>query len=74
MLFRSPGFSALNFGEMSKGDIRDNFIEFNTYRDKCKYRDCMHDKEDDCEVKDRVKSGDILISRYDNYINFISKG
>ncbi|MCI9586071.1 MAG: ribosome small subunit-dependent GTPase A [Bacilli bacterium] len=70
----TPGFSALNFGEMSKGDIRDNFIEFNTYRDKCKYRDCMHDKEDDCEVKDRVKSGDILISRYDNYINFISKG
>ncbi|MCI9084314.1 MAG: ribosome small subunit-dependent GTPase A [Bacilli bacterium] len=70
----TPGFSALNFGEMTKGDIRDNFIEFNTYRDKCKYRDCMHDKEDDCEIKDMVKSGNILISRYNNYINFISKG
>lgn len=70
----TPGFSALNFGEMTKGDIRDNFIEFNTYRDKCKYRDCMHDKEDDCEIKDMVKSDNILISRYNNYINFISKG
>lgn len=70
----TPGFSALNFGEMTKSDIRDNFIEFNLYRDKCRYRDCMHDKENECAIKDKVKSGDILISRYNNYINFISKG
>ena len=56
---------------MNKEDIRDNFIEFNEYKDKCKYRDCMHVNEDDCEIKRRVSNNEILKSRYDNYVKFI---
>ena len=70
----TPGFSALSFADMTPSDIRDNFCEFNLYRDKCKYRDCMHHKEDDCMVKEMVEAGKILPSRYNNYINFITKG
>lgn len=70
----TPGFSALSFGEMTNDLIRDNFIEFNNYREKCKYRDCMHYKEDECEIKNKVAEKEILQSRYDNYINFITKG
>ena len=70
----TPGFSAVEFVGMTNSDIRDNFIEFNEYRNKCKYRDCMHDKEDGCMIKEMVKSGDILKSRYENYLNFIHKG
>lgn len=70
----TPGFSSLSFGEMTNDLIRDNFTEFNNYRDKCKYRDCMHHKEDKCEIKNKVKEKEILQSRYDNYINFITKG
>ncbi len=69
----TPGFSDISFIDMTKEDIRDNFIEFEKYKDKCKYRDCMHDKEDDCEIKRQVDNGNILKSRYDNYINFIRK-
>jgi ribosome biogenesis GTPase len=67
----TPGFSSLNFIGMNKEDIRDNFIEFNEYKDKCKYRDCMHVNEDDCEIKIRVSNNEILKSRYDNYVKFI---
>lgn len=67
----TPGFSSLNFIGMNKEDIRDNFIEFNEYKDKCKYRDCMHVNEDDCEIKRRVSNNEILKSRYDNYVKFI---
>ena len=67
----TPGFSDVSFIGMSREDIRDNFIEFNSYRDKCKYKDCMHDKENECEIKNRVNSNDILKSRYENYIKFI---
>ena len=67
----TPGFSSLNFIGMNKEDIRDNFIEFNEYKDKCKYRDCMHINEDDCEIKRRVLNNEILKSRYDNYVKFI---
>jgi len=35
----TPGFSALEFIGMENSDIRDNFIEFNEYKDKCKYKD-----------------------------------
>ena len=69
----TPGFSSLNFIGMNKEDIRDNFIEFNEYKDKCKYRDCMHVNEDDCEIKRRVSNNEILKSRYDNYVKFILK-
>ncbi len=69
----TPGFSALDFYGMSKNDIRDNFIEFNEYRHNCKYADCMHDKENNCYVKRMVGEGNILPSRYENYLNFIRK-
>ena len=71
MVADTPGFSAVSFGDMTPDLIRDNFIEFNKYRDKCKYKDCMHYKEDHCEVKNKVEDNTILQSRYDNYINFI---
>ena len=69
----TPGFSSLSFNDMKKEDIRDNFVEFNTYKDKCKYKDCMHLKEDECEVKQMVKTEEILKSRYENYQKFISE-
>lgn len=70
----TPGFSKVDFYDMKKEDIRDQFIEFNEYRDECKYKDCMHIHEDQCEIKNKVKEGIILSSRYENYINFIEKG
>lgn len=69
----TPGFSAISFNDMTKEDIRDNFIEFNKYRDKCKYKDCMHHKEDSCEIKRQVELGNIAKSRYQNYIKFINE-
>ncbi len=70
----TPGFSAITFDGMEKSDIRDNFIEFNLYRHGCKYKDCMHYNEDNCAIKEKVKDKTIIESRYNNYINFISKG
>lgn len=69
----TPGFSSLEFYDMTKESVRDNFIEFNEYREKCKYKDCMHDMENDCEIKTMVNEQKILNSRYENYLNFIKK-
>ena len=69
----TPGFSALSFIDMSKENIRDCFNEFNTYRDRCKYRDCMHIKEDECEIKRLVSEGKINKDRYNDYIDFIKE-
>lgn len=68
----TPGFSKISFIDMTKEDIRDNFIEFNNYRELCQYKDCMHDTESDCEIK-RQLNKNILINRYNNYIKFIKE-
>ena len=57
---------------MSKADIRDNFVEFQELRDNCKYKDCMHYHDDGCMIKEEVENKNILQSRYDNYIKFIT--
>ena len=67
----TPGFSSLSFINMNKEDIKNNMIEFNNY--SCKYSNCMHINEDECMIKDKVKEGIILKSRYDNYVKFIEE-
>ena len=67
----TPGFSALDIEGYSKEEIRDAFIEF---RNKsCKFKDCMHNKEKDCNIKNKVINNEILKSRYDNYVRIISE-
>lgn len=67
----TPGFSSVDFHDMTKIDIRDNMKEMFDCLSKCEYRDCMHIKEENCEVKKEVANGKILLSRYENYKSFI---
>lgn len=69
----TPGFSAIAFDGMTNFDIRDSFIEFSKYRNNCEYKDCMHQDEVNCEIKRKVKSGEIIKSRHENYLKFIEK-
>ena len=69
----TPGFSSIDFNGMENSDIRDNFIEFNEYKELCKYKDCMHEKETDCGIKQKVKENTILKSRYENYLKFMKR-
>lgn len=66
----TPGFSSLELDELTKENIKDTFIEFNN---DCKYRDCNHIKEENCEVKRKVKENIILKTRYDSYVKLVSE-
>jgi len=68
----TPGFSSIDFNDMTNEDIKNAFIEFNNYN--CEYKDCMHNKEKVCLVKDAVSNNEIISSRYENYIKFINRG
>lgn len=69
----TPGFSSIDFKGMTDIDIRDNFIEFNMYRTGCEYSDCMHKDEKNCGIKRQVEKGNIMVTRYQNYLKFIEK-
>lgn len=67
----TPGFSSLDISNYSKEEIKSSFIEFRD--NNCKFSDCFHINEKQCEIKDKVNRGIILKSRYENYLNFIKK-
>ena len=67
----TPGFSSVDFRGMAKEDIRDNMKEIFDNLHYCKYRDCMHIKEDGCRVKELLLDNKLLNSRYENYKYFI---
>ena len=66
----TPGFSKLDFSLILKEEIKDYFVEFK--KCDCKFRDCLHDKELGCQVKESVNNGLILKSRYENYLKFLT--
>ncbi len=67
----TPGFSSLDINIYSKEEIRNSFREFNNLN--CRFKDCNHDKEIGCLVKENVDNGHILLSRYENYLKFIKE-
>ena len=67
----TPGFSSLDLSTISKEELQYTFIEFKDC--ECKYRDCLHNKEDDCEIKKAVENKKILKSRYDNYLKILEE-
>ncbi len=70
-LIDTPGFSSLEFSNYSKEMIRDAFREFRDY--PCPFKDCMHIREEECQVKKEVLANNIMESRYKNYLNFIGE-
>ena len=67
MVADTPGFSSLELIGITKENIRDSFFEFSH---DCKYKTCMHIKEDGCDVLPKVGSK-IAKFRYDNYIKLL---
>lgn len=68
----TPGFGTIDFDGMEKSDLAHNFIEFFKVSSKCKYNGCLHLNEPGCIVKENVLNGQILKTRYDNYLTFIN--
>lgn len=68
----TPGFSALDFSNYKKEDIKNSFREFSLYN--CPFKDCSHTKEKECMVKKAVEDKKILVSRYNSYLKFYEEG
>ena len=63
----TPGFSKLDLLGIELNDLNDLFIEFKNY--KCKFKDCNHlENSLGCGIRENVNNGNILKSRYDNYL------
>lgn len=66
----TPGFSALEFNDMSLEHLASCFPEMEKLQHECKFRGCMHLKEPNCAVKAAVKTNEIAPYRYEHYVRF----
>lgn len=66
----TPGFGMVDL-DMDLVSLSQTFKEF--FECKCKYNTCLHLNEPSCQVKEKIKDGLILQSRYDNYLSFVEE-
>ena len=63
----TPGFSSLDFSHMSASDLAASVPDFAPYLGQCRFRDCIHQNEPGCAVKEAVQQNRISRIRYENY-------
>ncbi|AAT28046.1 predicted GTPase protein [Mycoplasma mobile 163K] len=71
-LIDTPGFSIFEHN-LKKEEVSKAFFDFRIFANECEFRNCFHNKEKKCKVKDEVSKNNILQSRYDNYLRILSE-
>lgn len=69
----TPGFTSLYVDEFDKSDLKDYFIEFREYQDRCRFKDCVHINEPGCMVKQAFIEGKISKIRYEDYMEIYNE-
>jgi ribosome biogenesis GTPase len=63
-LIDSPGLQEFGLHHLSLRDLEHGFREFRPLQGSCRFRDCRHDREPGCAIRDAVAAGSIAASRY----------
>ena len=67
-LIDTPGIREFGLWDLDRESLRDYFPEFEEPSELCRFTDCTHVHEPDCEVKERVERGELNPARYDTYV------
>ena len=63
----TPGFSAMELGEIPLAELANFFPEFRPYLGQCRFAPCSHTHEPDCGIKEALAAGKISNERYEAY-------
>lgn len=70
-LVDTPGLKTVNLHREQKEKIPVAFPGFNDYTEHCYFRDCTHDHENGCAVREAVEHGKIPVERYESYLRIM---
>ena len=70
-LLDSPGVRDLALTVVAPRDVARLFIEFPRHARDCRFPDCVHAQEPGCAVQAAAARGEILASRYANYLKLL---
>lgn len=68
----TPGFSSLDFTQFTPEYLAESILEFKPYIGKCKFRDCIHQNEPGCAIKEAVEKNIVSRTRYEHYLQCIA--
>jgi len=66
-LIDSPGVREFGLWHLEPEEITKAFVEFRPYLGLCKFRDCKHNDDPGCVLRQAVEDGEINQIRFDNY-------
>ncbi len=69
----TPGFSVLEMPQITRQEFTGYFPDFEQYTSDCRFANCIHYKEADCQVKRAVDNGEIAASRYQHYRSMLEE-
>ncbi len=72
-LIDSPGLQEFGLKHLTPQQIEFGFAEFRPYHGQCRFRDCQHDAEPGCAIKQALAEGIIHPRRLDHFRQFISE-
>lgn len=68
----TPGFSSYDTLTIDYRELGQYFPEFRALASQCRFRGCVHVNEPGCAVKAALAAGDVLQSRYNNYLQLLT--
>ncbi|CDL85724.1 small ribosomal subunit biogenesis GTPase RsgA [Xenorhabdus szentirmaii] len=63
----SPGVREFGLWHLTPEQVTQGFIEFREYLGGCKFRDCKHQDDPGCALKEALEQGAIAEERFENY-------
>jgi ribosome biogenesis GTPase len=67
-LIDTPGIREFGLWDLDRESLRDYFPEFVEPSESCRFTNCSHVHEPDCEVKRRIEEGELNRARYETYV------
>lgn len=70
-LIDSPGVREFGLWHLEAEEVTNAFVEFRPFLGGCKFRDCKHNDDPGCVLRQAVEDGDINETRFANYHRII---
>ena len=72
MIIDTPGMRELGMWGVTEG-LEDAFSDVEQYLGKCRFRDCRHESEPGCAIRQAIAAGELDAARWESYRNLQSE-
>ena len=72
MIIDTPGMRELGMWGVTEG-LEEAFSDVEQYLGKCRFRDCRHESEPGCAIRQAIESGELELARWESYRNLQSE-